>query len=123
MKILKTFDNSSLKNPIGEGGKLMIHSFLIRHKDIFSKITEAKMLARDNIPERTSLDGNEIYPENGDIELMNDCYIHANSTIPDIGSVLVASRDSDFMLISRALQDSFGFGVISNAQQLNSKVL
>tara|TARA_Y100001934_G_scaffold283426_1_gene403150 strand:- start:41871 stop:45248 length:3378 start_codon:yes stop_codon:yes gene_type:complete len=123
LKILKTFDNSSLKNPIGEGGKLMIHSFLIRHKDIFSKITEAKMLARDNIPERTSLDGNEIYPENGDIELMNDCYIHANSTIPDIGSVLVASRDSDFMLISRALQDSFGFGVISNAQQLNSKVL
>jgi len=54
---------------------------------------------------------------------MYDCFTHANSTVPDLGSVLVASRDSDFMLISRALQDTFGFGVISNAQQLNSKIL
>jgi hypothetical protein len=81
------------------------------------------MLSRDDIPSRTNLEGNEIYPEQGDIDIMYDCFIHASSTIPDLGSVLVASRDSDFMLISRALQDTFGFGVISNAQQLNSKIL
>ena len=123
MHILKTFDNSSLRLPTDDKDTTVIETFLLSHKDIFSKITEAKMLSRDDIPSRTNLEGNEIYPEQGDIDIMYDCFIHANSTVPDLGSVLVASRDSDFMLISRALQDTFGFGVISNAQQLNSKIL
>jgi hypothetical protein len=54
---------------------------------------------------------------------MRDSAVHAASTIPDVGCVLVATRDSDFMLISRALHDSFGFGAIWTAQQLNSHII
>lgn len=100
-----------------------LESFLIRHSQIFEMVTEAKQLARDDPPPRSVIDGMVIFPESGDLDIMRDSTVHAASTIPDVGCVLVATRDSDFTLISRALHDNFGFDAISTAQQLNSHIL
>jgi hypothetical protein len=42
---------------------------------------------------------------------------------PAHGSVLVASRDSDFCIPGRALQERFGFGIVDNARSLSRWVL
>ncbi|MEC9199992.1 MAG: hypothetical protein VYA79_00560 [Candidatus Thermoplasmatota archaeon] len=43
----------------------------------------------------------------------------AESFTSGVGSVVVATRDSDFKLVSRALEEEFGFGVVGDVQQLN----
>ena len=43
----------------------------------------------------------------------------ASSFTQGVGSVVVATRDSDFKLVSRALEEEFGFGVVGDVQQLN----
>ena len=56
------------------------------------------------------------------MDIMCDAALLALSPLQEIGSILVATRDSDFRLVSRALQEKYGFGVVSDAQQLNSRV-
>ena len=56
------------------------------------------------------------------MDIMCDAALLAASPLQEIGSILVATRDSDFRLVSRALQEKYGFGVVSDAQQLNSRV-
>jgi hypothetical protein len=121
--ILKDFGGFRLQANDEEKLVPDFNGFLIRHKDIFTRISENKQLASDNPPPRTIIDGDEIYPERGDIEIMKESAVHAESTIPDVGSVLIATRDSDFKLIARALQDNFGFGVIWTSQQLNRYIV
>ena len=42
----------------------------------------------------------------------------ASSSYPNIGSVIVATRDSDFTLLARALEETLGVGVAKNASEL-----
>ena len=42
----------------------------------------------------------------------------AESSLSGIQSVAVATMDSDFIMIQRALEDRFGFAVISDAEGL-----
>ena len=121
--VLRDFGGFRVQASEEEKSLYDFNEFLIRHKDIFTRVSENKQLASDNPPPRTIIDGDEIYPESGDIEIMKDSAVHAESTIPDVGSVLIATRDSDFKLISRALQDNFGFGVIWTSQQLNRYIV
>ena len=121
--ILRTFGKFRAEVDMDAKREVDLDSFLIRHSEIFEKVTEAKQLARDDPPPRSVIDGRDIFPESGDLDIMRDSTIHAASTIPDVGCVLVATRDSDFTLISRALHDNFGFDAISTAQQLNSHIL
>ena len=121
--ILRTFGKFRAEVDMDAKREIELDSFLIRHSEIFEKVTEAKQLARDDPPPRSVIDGRDIFPESGDLDIMRDSTIHAASTIPDVGCVLVATRDSDFTLISRALHDNFGFDAISTAQQLNSHIL
>ena len=121
--VLKDFGGFHVQAAEGEKSLYDFNEFLIRHKDIFARVSENKQLASDNPPPRTIIEGDEIYPESGDIEIMKDSAVHAESTIPDVGSVLIATRDSDFKLIARALQDNFGFGVIWTSQQLNRYIV
>jgi len=121
--ILRTFGKFRADVDMGAKREVDLDSFLIRHSEIFERVTEAKQLARDDPPPRSVIDGRAIFPESGDLDIMRDSTIHAASTIPDVGCVLVATRDSDFTLISRALHDNFGFDAISTAQQLNSHIL
>ena len=44
----------------------------------------------------------------------------ANRPLGEIGSILIATRDSDFALVARAIEERFGFGVIASSRDLNS---
>lgn len=121
--VMRTF--GGFRTEVDEQAKedVDLDKFLVRHTPIFEKVSEAKQLARDDPPARTLIDGRDIYPEAGDLDIMREATVHAASSIPDVGCVLVATRDSDFMLVSRALHDNFGFGAIWTAQQLNSHIV
>ena len=99
-----------------------LDEFLLKHRDVFILIDEQKRNI-GKAPARTSINGEEIYPERGDRDIISDAARIAATCHSDIGSVLVATRDSDFRLVSRALEEEFGFGVVGDAQQLNDSVL
>jgi len=118
--VLSTFDTWS-KGAI-KGDSVALDEFLVKHKDVFFLIDEQKRKV-GRAPARTTINGDEIYPEKGDRDIMSDAASIAATCHADIGSVLVATRDSDFRLVSRALEEEFGFGVVGDAQQLNDRVL
>ena len=118
--LLATFDNWS--KGAGRGDSVELDGFLTKHRDVFLLIDEQKRKI-GRAPARTSINGDEIYPEKGDRDIMSDAANIAAACYADIGSVLVATRDSDFRLVSRALEEEFGFGVVGDAQQLNDRVL
>ena len=99
-----------------------LEEFLLKHENIFELVDEQKRRRSEEIPTRTELNGKEIYPERGDMEIMRDAASLASLPLQEIGNILVATRDSDFRLVSRALEEEFGFGVVSDAQQLNSRI-
>ena len=99
-----------------------LEEFLLKHENIFQLVDEQKRRRSEEIPTRTELNGKEIYPERGDMEIMRDAASLASLPLQEIGNILVATRDSDFRLVSRALEEEFGFGVVSDAQQLNSRI-
>ena len=118
--VLATFDTWG--KGAGRGGFVELDEFLLKHRDVFYLIDEQKRKVGET-PARTSINGDEIYPEKGDRDIMSDAASIASTCHADIGSVLVATRDSDFRLVSRALEEEFGFGVVGDAQQLNDRVL
>tara|TARA_B100000482_G_scaffold2078_1_gene1925 strand:+ start:13124 stop:16489 length:3366 start_codon:yes stop_codon:yes gene_type:complete len=95
-----------------------LEDFLVGHEDIFRIVDQHKRERHDEVATRTEIDGAEIYPEMGDCEIMREAAVVANGTHAGIGSIVVATRDSDFKLVSRALEERFGFGVVGDAQQL-----
>ena len=99
-----------------------LEEFLLKHENIFQLVDEQKRRRSEEIPTRTELNGKEFYPERGDMEIMRDAASLASLPLQEIGNILVATRDSDFRLVSRALEEEFGFGVVSDAQQLNSRI-
>ena len=118
--VLSIFDTWS--KGTGGGNTVALDEFLVKHKDVFFLIDEQKRKI-GKAPARTTINGDEIYPEKGDRDIMSDAASIAAACHADIGSVLVATRDSDFRLVSRALEEEFGFGVVGDAQQLNDRVL
>ncbi len=96
-----------------------LEKFLTQHRDIFRVVDQHKREHKTEIPARTEIDGESIYPENGDCEIMKSAARVASSFTQGVGSVVVATRDSDFKLVSRALEEEFGFGVVGDVQQLN----
>jgi hypothetical protein len=72
----------------------------------------------DAVANRTVIDGEAIYPERGDLDIMGTAAKLAGASFRGIGSVLIATRDSDFCLVRRALEESFGFGVVRSAREL-----
>ena len=119
--VCKAFDSWSSPST-SKGEKPDLDAFLLRHREVFKLVDEQKRRG-GRTPSRTSIGGEEIYPERGDREIMQDAAALALTSIPDVGDVLVATRDSDFRLVSRALEEEFGFGVVGDAQQLNSGIL
>ena len=120
--ICEAFD--SWRNPtLGDiGDEIDLEDFLLAHREVFQLIDKQKRKGGKS-PMRTSIKGEGIYPEKGDRDIMQDAAALASTSISDVGSVLVATRDSDFRLVSRALEEEYGFGVVGDAQQLNDRVL
>lgn len=96
-----------------------IVEFLTSHSEIYHQVADIKSgMSVMALSKRTEIDGVRIYPESGDQDIMRTAAKLANESIRGIGSVLVATRDSDFCLVRRALEESFGFGVVRSAREL-----
>ena len=95
-----------------------LKKFLQEHTDVYDEITAMKRIHGE--PLRTVIDGKDIYPEAADQTLMSLCTAMANRPLGELGSILMATRDSDFALVARAIEERFGFGVIANSRNLNS---
>ena len=94
-----------------------VESFIQSHSEIYRRVTDFKE-QRGTADKRTEFNGDSIYPESGDLDIMRTATYLASSTYPNIGSVIVATRDSDFTLLARALEETLGVGVAKNASEL-----
>ena len=121
-QICKSFSTWPREDYSKKLSKIGLEEFLLKHENIFQLVDDQKRKRTEEIPIRTELNGKEIYPEGGDMEIMRDAASLASLPLQEIGSILVATRDSDFRLVSRALEEEYGFGVVSDAQQLNSRI-
>jgi hypothetical protein len=121
-QICKSFSTWPQEDYSKKLSKIELEEFLLKHENIFQLVDDQKRNRSEEIPKRTELNGKEIYPEGGDMEIMRDAASLASLPLQEIGNILVATRDSDFRLVSRALEEEYGFGVVSDAQQLNSRI-
>ncbi|MEJ6716506.1 MAG: hypothetical protein QNL20_05480 [Euryarchaeota archaeon] len=101
-----------------EANKELVVGFLREYTEIYEEITAMKRTRGE--PARTVVDGLDVYPEAPDRTLMRIALHLAQQTLGNLGTVLVATRDSDFTLVSRAFEERFGFGVAKNSRALNS---
>ena len=95
-----------------------LKTFLLEHAEVYDEITAMKRLHGE--PMREVIDDKDIYPEKADQSLMCLSTAMANRPLGEIGSILIATRDSDFALVARAIEERFGFGVIASSRDLNS---
>ena len=94
--------------------------FMLEHRDTYSAVVDAKIAhSAQSLNNRTDINGDRIYPERGDRDIMREAAMLAESTHKGIGAVLVASRDSDFWIVRRSLEERFGFGVVRTARELS----
>jgi hypothetical protein len=104
-------------NEAVQNNRTDLNEFLQQHASLYEELTHLK--ADRGEVKRTELeDGRDIYPEAGDIDIMLVAAHLAENSLLGVGSILVASRDGDFTLVWRALEERFGFGVVKNAQML-----
>ena len=95
-----------------------LKTFFIEHAEVYDEITAMKRMHGE--PMRTVIGKKDIYPETADQTLMSLASAMANRPLGEIGSILIATRDSDFTLVARGIEERFGFGVIANSRTLNS---
>ena len=103
-QICKSFSTWPQENYSKKLSKIELEEFLLKHENIFQLVDDQKRKRAEEIPIRTELNGKEIYPERGDMEIMRDAASLASLPLQEIGSILVATRDSDFRVVSRALE-------------------
>jgi len=101
--------------------KLEIEQFLIDYTETYDGITQMKV-ARDPKTERnrTKIGGEKYFPEKADRQIMMVCKKLASKSLEGVGSILVATKDSDFTLTARAFEERFGYGIIKNSRMLNN---
>lgn len=94
--------------------------FMVRKRDTYSTIADDKMAHNPkSLEKRTTINGDAIYPERGDRDIMRDAAMLAEANLKGVGTILVASRDSDFWIVRRSLEETFGFGVVRTARELS----
>ena len=126
--VIELFDTVSLSFKGNSDLEIGLSDFLIKHEGIFERIDERKRILRDDEPARSVIGGRAIYPETGDLKIMLDAaslasYTSATSSnLKKIGSIHVATRDSDFRMIRRSLEETYGFSVVSDAGEVSKLV-
>ena len=122
--IIKDFSNWSpldlhIESEVdGEDIRAELKQFLIDHQEVYDEITAMKRIHGE--PLRNMIENKDIYPETADQTIMCLAAILAKRPLGELGSILVATRDSDFALVSRALEERFGFGTVANSRNLNT---
>jgi len=93
---------------------------MVEHRETYSAVVDGKIAHNaQSLKNRTKINGEAIYPERGDRDIMREAAMLAESTHKGIGAVLVASRDADFWIVRRSLEEEFGFGVVRTARELS----
>ena len=95
-----------------------LKQFLLDHSEVYDEITAMKR--QHGEPARSVIANRDIYPETPDQSIMCIAAAMADQPLDEIGSILVATRDSDFTLVARAVEERFGFGVIANSRDINN---
>ena len=95
-----------------------LETFLLEHTEVYDEITAMKRLHDE--PMRSMINGKDVYPEAADQTIMCLATAMASKPLGELGSILIATRDSDFALVARGIEERFGFGVIANSRNLNS---
>ena len=106
-------------NDLIQSNKNELEMFLYKLKDVFSDITDAKIERGHSQSKRSEIKGDAFYPEEGDIDILLLATHLANQCEDGFGSILIASRDSDFTYPARAFQEKFGFVIVDNAKALS----
>ena len=94
-------------------------TFFVDLKKVYSDITDSKISRGHSQAKRQEINGEALYPEAGDVDIMMFSAYLADESLEGFGSILIASRDSDFTVPARALQERFGFVTVDNAQALS----
>ena len=94
-------------------------TFFVNLKKVYSDITDSKISRGHSQAKRQEINGEALYPEAGDVDIMLFSAYLADESLEGFGSILIASRDSDFTIPARALQEKFGFVTVDNAQALS----
>jgi hypothetical protein len=105
-------------NELVQSRKPEFEIFFAGLRNVYSDITDAKLERGHAQSKRFEIKGEALYPEAGDIDIMLFSAHLAEQSLEGFGSILVASRDSDFTIPARALQERFGFVTVDNAQAL-----
>ena len=99
-------------------------NFLQTHHSIYEQVTLFKA-RRGGADKRTTPTENGmeisdagIFPEPGDLDIMKTASKLTSDCLERIGAVVIATRDSDFTLLARALEETLGVGVAKNAIEL-----
>ena len=99
-------------------------NFLQTHHSIYKQVTIFKA-RRGGADKRTTQTENGmeisedgIFPEPGDLDIMKTASKLASDCLERVGAVVIATRDSDFTLLARALEETLGVGVAKNAIEL-----
>ena len=95
-----------------------LNDFLRDHLEIYEELTIMKRSRGE--PIRTEIDGNDVYPESNDIKIMNLASVLIERSVDDIGCLLVATKDGDFNLVARAIEEKLGFGIVKNSRTLQA---
>ena len=94
--------------------------FMVGHRKTYLEVVDSKAaLNTKSVSKRTKIGKDAIYPERGDRDIMREAAKLADSVHKGIGAVLVASRDNDFWIVRRSLEETFGFGVVRTARELS----
>ena len=94
--------------------------FMVGHRKTYLEVVDSKTAHNaKSLSKRTKIGKDAIYPERGDRDIMREAAMLAGSMHKGIGAVLVASRDSDFWIVRRSLEETFGFGVVRTARELS----
>ena len=94
--------------------------FMLEQRQTYLEVVDSKAAhSASALSKRTKIAGEAIYPERGDRDIMRDAATLADSTHSGIGAILIASRDSDFWIVRRSLEETFGFGVVRTARELS----
>ena len=106
-------------NELLQTRQIDLDDFFVELRDVFSDITDAKIERGHAQSKRHTINEENIYPEAGDIDIMLFSAYIAEQCLEGFGSILIASRDSDFTYPARAFQERFGFIIVDNAQALS----
>lgn len=115
----KPLDIHTERDAMDEQSDKEISLFLAEFSEIYDELTDMKV-RRDPKQNRTKINGQAIFPESADREIMAICRYLASQSLEGLGSILVATRDGDFTLTARAFEERFGYGIIKNSKMLNS---